>query len=116
MFRKRVLDLEPVCRITGIKKSNLLIASHIKPWRACETAAERLDGFNGLMLAPHADFLFDRGLLGFEDDGHPLFSSQLQDTDVAKFGLHWVERPPPKPFRPESSAYFQHHRANVYIP
>lgn len=116
LFRKRVLDIEPVCRITGIEKPNLLIASHIKPWRACGTAAERLDGHNGLMLAPHADFLFDRGLIGFEDDGRPLFSSQLQDTDAAKLGLHTIQRPPPRPFRNESRGYFQHHRRTVYIP
>ncbi|NMG38933.1 HNH endonuclease [Chelativorans sp. ZYF759] len=116
LFRKRVLDVEPVCRITGIEKPNLLVASHIKPWRACGTAVERLDGFNGLMLAPHADFLFDRGLIGFEDDGRPLFSSRLEDADAAKLGLHTVQRPPPRPFRNESRAYFQHHRSAVYLP
>jgi putative restriction endonuclease len=116
VFRKRVLDVEPVCRITGIETPNLLIASHIKPWRACETATERLDGFNGLMLAPHADFLFDRGLLGFEDDGRPLFSSQLAGDDIAKLGLQTIERPQPTPFHEESRAYFRHHRASVYIP
>jgi len=116
LFRKRVLDVEPACRITGIEKPNLLIASHIKPWRTCGTAAERLDGFNGLMLAPHADFLFDRGLIGFEDDGRPLFSSQLQDADATKLGLHTIQRPPPRPFHDESKGYFQHHRSTVYIP
>lgn len=52
VFRKRVLDFEPVCQITGLATPTLLIASHIKPWRACGTPAERLDGANGLMLAP----------------------------------------------------------------
>lgn len=59
LFRRRALDIEPICRVTGVDKPNLLIASHIKPWRACRTATERLDGYSGLMLAPHADFLFD---------------------------------------------------------
>jgi putative restriction endonuclease len=115
VFRRRVLQVEPICRITGIEKPTLLRASHIKPWRACDTAHERLDGFNGLMLAPHIDFLFDRGLIGFEDDGRALFSSQLTDADTQKLGLHHVERPPRRPFRRESSSYFQHHRANVFI-
>lgn len=116
LFRKRVLEVEPVCRITGIEKPNLLVASHIKPWRVCGTAAERLDRFNGLMLAPHADFLFDRGLLGFEDDGRPLFSSKLEEADADKLGLYAVQRPSLRPFCEESTAYFQHHRTNVYIP
>lgn len=115
IFRKRVLELEPACRITGVERPNLLIASHIKPWRACGSAAERLDGFNGLMLAPHADFLFDRGLLGFEDDGRPLFSSQLAEADAIKLGLHTVQRPAPRPLHEQSRAYFQHHRTSVFI-
>lgn len=116
LFRKRVLDFEPVCRITGVATPNLLIASHIKPWRACGTAAERLDGANGLMLAPHADFLFDRGLLGFESDGRPLFSSQLTDADADKLGMHVVQRPPPRPLHNDSRSYLDHHRMNVFIP
>jgi hypothetical protein len=116
IFRKRVLHVEPVCRITGIDKPSLLIASHIKPWRACGTAAERLDGSNGLMMAPHADFLFDRGLLSFEEDGRPKFSSRLADTDADKLGMHIVQRLPPRPLRDTSRAYLNHHRVNVFIP
>ena len=116
IFRARVLSTEPVCRVTGVNEPTLLIASHIKPWRACGSAAERLDGFNGLMLAPHADFLFDRGLLGFEDDGRPRFSSRLSDLDADRLGLHAIQRPMPKPFHPESREYFEHHRMNVFIP
>jgi len=115
LFRRRVLEIEPMCRVTGVDKPNLLIASHIKPWRACGTANERLDGFNGLMLAPHADFLFDRGLISFGEDGGTLFSPQLSDVDAMKLGLHTSQRPPPKPLREQSRAYFQHHRANVFI-
>lgn len=116
LFRQRVYEIEPVCRVTGVDTPTLLIASHIKPWRACGTAAERLDGFNGLMLAPHADFLFDRGLISFQDDGRPLFSSKLSDPDAAKLGLYATQQPPPKSFSGGSRAYFQHHRTNVYIP
>lgn len=116
IFRKRVLDIEPICRITGIDKPNLLIASHIKPWRACRTAAERLDGANGLMMAPHADFLFDRGLLGFEDDGRAMFSSHLTDADAEKLGINHVQRPPPCPLHEHSWDYFRHHRNHVFIP
>ena len=115
LFRRRVLDVEPVCRVTGIEKPNLLIASHIKPWRACSSASERLDGFNGLMLAPHADYLFDRGLIGFEEDGRTLFSTKLHDDDAIKLGLHNSQRPPPRPLRAESKSYLHHHRANVFL-
>lgn len=68
------------------------------------------------MMAPHADFLFDRGLLGFEEDGRPMFSSKLTDADADKLGMHVVQRPPPKPLSYGSQAYLTHHRANVFIP
>ncbi|MGH8783212.1 HNH endonuclease [Paraburkholderia sp.] len=44
----------------------LLIASHIKPWRESDNE-ERLDGMNGLLLATHADRLFDRYLMSFRE-------------------------------------------------
>ena len=41
-----------------------LNARHIKPWRDASDA-ERLDGANGLLLAPHIDHLFDEGCITF---------------------------------------------------
>lgn len=67
------------------------------------------------MMAPHADFLFDRGLLGFEDDGRALFSSRLTDVDADKLGMHAAQRPPPRPFREDSRGYFAHHRTHVFL-
>ncbi|MGM5000125.1 HNH endonuclease [Tardiphaga sp. 538_B7_N1_4] len=40
------------------------------------TATERLDGANGLLLAPHVDRLFDRGLISFQASGEVLVSSR----------------------------------------
>ncbi|RUP35403.1 MAG: HNH endonuclease [Curvibacter sp.] len=54
-----------VCTLTGISLPELLIASHIKPWRE-SSDEERLDPTNGLLLATHADKLFDRHLLSFQ--------------------------------------------------
>lgn len=115
-FRRRVMNVEPACRVTGISRPNLLIASHMKPWRSCGTADERLDGYNGLMLTPHVDFLFDRGLLGFEDDGRTILSSRLEERDAARLGLHAVQRPTPQPFQDRHIPYLAHHRAAVFVP
>lgn len=76
VFRNRVFKLHPVCKVTGVSDLRLLRASHIKPWREC-TNDERLDGANGIMLSPHIDALFDRGLLSFEDDGRMLVHPSL---------------------------------------
>lgn len=115
-FRRRVMDVEPACRVTGISRPNLLIASHVKPWRSCGSASERLDGYNGLMLTPHADFLFDRGLLGFEDDGRTIVSSRLEERDAVRLGLRELQRPSPRPFQERHLPYLAHHRSAVLVP
>ena len=48
-FRDAVIAIETKCRVTKISQTDLLIASHIKPWRYCDNK-ERLDGNNGLLL------------------------------------------------------------------
>jgi len=53
------------CALTGIALPEILIASHIKPWRDSDDE-QRLDPANGLLLVAHADKLFDRHLLSFE--------------------------------------------------
>lgn len=68
LFRQRVLAIETRCRLTGVRDQSFLIASHIKPWKYCSNS-DRLNGHNGLMLAPHVDRLFDRGWISFSDDG-----------------------------------------------
>ena len=45
------------CAVTEVTEPRLLRASHIKPWARCETDAERLDVYNGLLLAAHLDGL-----------------------------------------------------------
>ncbi|WP_448098824.1 HNH endonuclease [Luteibacter yeojuensis] len=110
LFRKRVLAMEPACRVTGVTAATLLIASHIKPWRE-STNAERLDGANGLMLAPHADLLFDRHLISFTDDGRLIISKRL---DIAVLeGWHIANSAISASFHPRQKAYLAVHRAQL---
>src|SRR5471032_2878361 len=67
------MRIERACRITGVTREEHLRASHCKPWRDSSNE-ERLDGENGLLLTPNADHLFDRGFIGFEDNGDVLVS------------------------------------------
>ena len=55
--------------------------SHIKPWAKCATYAERLDVYNGLLLAPNLDAAFDAGLISFRNNGAILMSRQLDQPD-----------------------------------
>jgi predicted restriction endonuclease len=76
------------CAITGVAEPRLLRASHIKPWAMCESDAERLDVYNGLLLAAHLDAAFDAGLISFTDKGAILFSFQFAQEDRDALGIH----------------------------
>jgi len=113
-FRSNVLLIEKACRITGITNPTLLVASHIKPWRSCETALERLDGHNGLALAQHVDFLFDRGLLTFSDCGQLIISPRLLQGDRELVSLQNPKQA--MNFSDKQKSYLQHHRQNTLLP
>lgn len=88
IFRNGLLEYwEGRCPITGLAVPALLRASHIKPWAVCENDAERLDVFNGLLLAPQIDAAFDRGFITFADDGAIVVSAALTETDRKALGL-----------------------------
>lgn len=115
LFRARIFEFEKACRLTNIENPRLLIASHMKPWRVCSTAAERLDGANGLLLAPHVDWLFDRGLIGFGDKGEVLVSSRLNRLDLERLGLDEACARGGPPFHERQVAYLAFHRANILL-
>jgi predicted restriction endonuclease len=68
-----------------------LIASHIKPWRSANNQ-ERIDGSNGLLLAPHVDLLFDRGLISFTDEGSLLVSPAANEDAISP----WCQNTQPR--------------------
>jgi putative restriction endonuclease len=81
LFRGGLLEYwEGRCAITGLAVPELLRASHIKPWADCVSDAERLDVFNGLLLAPHLDAAFDCGFITVADDGGVVVSGNLDPT------------------------------------
>lgn len=89
IFRAGLLEYwDNCCPVTGLCVPELLRASHIKPWASCSIDAERLDVFNGLLLAPHLDAAFDRGLITFADDGAVIVSPILSTNDRQALSVH----------------------------
>lgn len=86
LFRTNVMRINPSCRVTHIAVPGLLVASHIKPWSVSDNR-ERLDGYNGLMLAPHVDRLFDSGWISFEDDGAMIAPTAIAQAAIAAWGI-----------------------------
>lgn len=74
------------CAICGSGISEVLIASHIQPW-ALSSNLQRLDPFNGLLLAANIDRLFDRGLISFSDQGEMLMADGLDLSELAVLGI-----------------------------
>jgi hypothetical protein len=112
LFRARVEMIEARCRLTGVADRAHLRASHIKPWRH-STNAERLDGSNGLLLAPHVDHLFDRGFLTFDADGTIVISPKLTAEVVQAWHLDMSKAV--APFSKEQAAYLVHHRTHCFM-
>ena len=113
IFRRGLLEYwDGRCAITGLAVPELLRASHIKPWADCNTDAERLDIFNGLLLASHLDAAFDAGFITIANDGIVLVSSTLPldarsvlglDRSLKVRGLHRAQK-----------RYLQSHRAKIF--
>jgi putative restriction endonuclease len=88
VFRGGLLEYwEGRCAVTGLDVPALLRASHIKPWADCASDAERLDVFNGLLLAPHLDAVFDCGFITVADDGAVVVANGLGEAARELLGL-----------------------------
>lgn len=78
-FRKAVLSsYSSTCCITGICTPQLLIASHIKPWKN-STANEKTDPRNGICLNALHDKAFDQGYITIANDYTVRVSTRLKD-------------------------------------
>ncbi|MFM8609070.1 MAG: HNH endonuclease [Burkholderiaceae bacterium] len=83
-FRKQVLaSYDATCCVSGLRNSQLFIASHIIPWS--EDAENRLNPRNGLCLSAVHDRAFDRGLMTVLPDYTIRVSRELLRSDVDAF-------------------------------
>lgn len=82
-FRTDLINYWGGCSVTGCDLNEALVASHIVAW-AQSTDQERLDVYNGLLLVPNLDRLFDRYLISFQNDGCICLSPKLskQTLDI----------------------------------
>jgi len=85
-FRDKLIRYWQGCSISAFRHYDLLVASHIKPWRDAANE-ERIDLYNGLLLLPNYDKLFDRGYISFNDDGLIIFSRYLDNEDRKLLGM-----------------------------
>lgn len=109
-FRDNLIKIWGSCSVTGMNRLELLKASHIKPWSESDNQ-ERLDPFNGLLLIPNLDQLFDRGYISFDDNGEIIISPQLRTKEQEimqisnRLNLRFIHQ--------ENKKYLKYHRDNI---
>ena len=113
-FRNEVIKLEGACPITGVASPAFLRASHIKPWRVCETAEERLDPYNGLALAPHIDQLFDQGYITFDTSGSLILSDECPPMIPIQWGFEEKISQSLIEVTSKRSKYINYHNRHVF--
>ena len=111
-FRQRLLEMWEGCAVTDVRLPNVLRASHIKPWRF-STNRERLDPYNGLLLLPQYDQLFDKGLISFADNGEILRSPALDGIEPAKLGINVKDKL--RALSNQHIGFLEYHRAEVFV-
>jgi putative restriction endonuclease len=111
-FRARLLASDKACAVTGVRDARLLRAGHIKPWRLCQNAGERLSELNGILLVPTLDHLFDRGLMTFGQDGLAKFSSSFNAADLVSLKLNHARSGYSLSHHEE---FLEFHRSEVFV-
>ncbi|MFA0114590.1 HNH endonuclease [Vibrio sp. 10N.261.46.E11] len=107
-FRSKLIQMWGGCAITGYRNTQLLLASHIKPWRDSSNE-ERLDRFNGLLLLANLDKAFDLGFISFDDHGKVLISSYLESPDMIGLKEDMAFR-----IMPDHRPYLRYHRGELF--
>lgn len=93
IYRSRLETLwEGACAVTGIRRRELLRASHAKPWAECSSGAERLSPYNGFLLNVALDALFDKHLISFDEKGQILIADQLDSEELRRIGINKAMR------------------------
>lgn len=112
IFRKGLIEYWHGCAISQCPLTWMLIASHIKPWRDADNQ-ERLDPYNGLLLLPNYDKLFDLGYISFNSKGKIMYSRLLDKFDRETIGLtnnlHLVK------LEEQHLKYLKHHNDNCFL-
>ncbi len=77
------------CCVTGLSKPELLIASHIKPWKFSDERTERTNPSNGLCLNSLHDKAFDRGLITITSKYKIIVSDALKNAEMDEKTKEW---------------------------
>jgi 5-methylcytosine-specific restriction enzyme A len=108
-YRKSIIHRwQYKCAVTGFNKIDVLIASHILPWKDSDDL-QRLDVNNGILLSPTYDALFDRHFISFKNNGKIILSDKIEYQAYQKVGVTGKEII--KDLNADNLFYLNHHRS-----
>lgn len=108
-LRKELLELHHgMCQVSGEARQDLLVCSHIVPWK--DDKDNRLNPDNALLLAFNYDFLFDKGYITFENDGKIKISERVDNH----FGISEHDRLREKELTEETKKFLEYHRTHIF--
>ena len=117
-FQRAVLSAyDNKCCITGLSVRQLLVASHIVPWRV--DTKNRLNPRNGLSLSMLHDKAFDSGLITIDGDMKVCVSTRISISENDNFFIsalrdyHGQPIFQPKKFLPHEN-FLIYHRENIF--
>lgn len=107
-FRQKLIDYWQGCAITKYANTQLLVASHIKPWRSSNNH-ERLDVYNGILLLPNYDKAFDLGYISFDEEGKVCISSEIDNPQLLGIREELTVN-----VNAQHQLYLSYHRENIF--
>lgn len=104
------------CCLTGLAIPELLVASHIKPWRDSDPKTERLVASNGILLNAFHDKAFDRGLMTLSKNCEVILSPILVRNSITSDWLFKYEgqRITMPSAMPPSPVFIEYHQDMVF--
>ena len=112
-YREELLAQCRFCPFTMIADERLLIASHIKPW-AASTDYEKTDPYNGYILSPLYDKLFDKGFITFTQNLHVILSEFISPYTWKQIGLKNDTFIKALPMDEKRAEYLRFHHSSVF--
>lgn len=112
-YREQLLEQCRFCPFTMISDERLLIASHIKPW-AASSDVEKIDPYNGYILSPLFDKLFDRGFITFTENRHLILSEFISPYTWKQINLKNDTFIKALPMDDKRAEYLKFHHQSVF--
>lgn len=109
-FRLTLIKYWGGCSVCACKNTDILISSHIKPWNECDEN-EKYDLYNGLLLTPNYDKLFNNYMITFDEIGMIIISNSLSEDDLVKLNISRNDRISPDKLTLQHQVFLEEHRA-----